>query len=267
MRVFVMKDNNNEFLIIKIENTTPIELIDFTNTFVALNSQYKRYIAENYKDTDEEIKLYVGELKEGSKIVKILRHASQKLFLEPVLDKFNKHLATQFIAFLEQKIPDLEEKIGRKFTRQENKEIGSILKHNAGDYNSKIYFQNGQGDSIINNHYYSGIESRAITDEAEKNIKLLDNSDNKLFENEVLELCINDSNSIKGKIDNIFEKPIKIICKEELRKEIITDNEKNPFNMYYIVNGEIKKAGEKIVAYHIKNVVEKGLIDEKNEES
>ena len=46
---------NNEFLLIKIENTKPIELSDFTNTFVALNNQYKRYVNENYKETDEEI--------------------------------------------------------------------------------------------------------------------------------------------------------------------------------------------------------------------
>ena len=163
---------------------------------------------------------------------------------------------------MEQKIPELEERIGRKLTKQENKEIGAILKHNSGDYKSNIHFQNGQGDNINHHHYYTGIQSRAITDEAEKHIKLLDNSDSKLFENEVLELSINDSNSIKGKIDNIFEKPVKIICGEELRKEIITDNEKNPFNMYYIVNGEIKRAGDKIIAYHIKNVVEKGLIND-----
>lgn len=257
--------SENEFLLIKIENTKPIELADFTNAFVAINAQYKRYVNQNYKQTDEEIKLYVEELKEGSKIVKILRYASHKLFLEPIIEKFNKHLQEQFNAFLEQKLPSLEERLGKKFTKQELHEVNSIFGHNGKDYNSNIHLQSGKGDNITHHHYYTGIQSRAIIDESDRNIKLIDNGKNTDFQDKVLELSITDKNAVKGKIDDIYDKPVKILCNPDLQKEMITDNEKNPFNMYYIVSGEIKRAGDKIIAYSIKNVVDKGIINEENE--
>ena len=157
---------NEEFLLVKIENTKPIDLIEFTNSFIAIYNQYKRFIKLNYK-TDEDIRLQIEELGEGSKWVKIIRYPIDKLIVDPLLQKFNEHLEQKFDAFLEQKIPYLENKLGHKLKAQEYKEIQTILRHNSHDYNSGIKFSSGSNNEVTHHHYYSGIQARAITDEAE----------------------------------------------------------------------------------------------------
>jgi hypothetical protein len=255
--------NENEFLIIKIENTKPIDLYDFSNALFALHAQYKRFIAINYKKTDEDVKLYVNELKEGSKIVKLVRFLKlDKLFQEIIIKKFNEHLKNQFDLFLEQKLPNLENPL----TKQELIELRTILKHNANDYNSKIHFEAGTGNTITNNFHYTGVQTRAISDEIDKTIINLNTNANNNFQNEILQLCDKNSQkgiSVRGIIDTFSDDDFTIICSDELRQKMLNKNTNHPFKVYYIVNGEIKRlqSNGNIIAYIINEIVE--IINEK----
>jgi hypothetical protein len=261
--------DENEYLLIKIENTKPIELYDFSNSFLALHNQYKRFTQKKYKNIDENVKLYVNELKEGSKIVKVVRFFKMdKLFQELIIKKFNEYLKMQFDAFLEQKLPELEEKLGHKLTKQELIELRAILKHNANDYNSKIHFEAGQNNSITNNFYYEGVQTRAISDEIEKGLINLNENLKNDFQNEILQLSIKKTPSgsivIKGIIDSVETKEIQILFNsEEIKEKMLNKNEDNPFKVYYVVNGEIKRVNGEVKAYLIKELIQ--IIDDKEE--
>ena len=54
-------------LTIHIENKSPIELIDFTESFEALGNEYYKFLSENENfKLKKETKLYVKEIKSGS---------------------------------------------------------------------------------------------------------------------------------------------------------------------------------------------------------
>ena len=81
------------------------------------------------------------------------------------------------------------------------------------------------------------------------------------IKNKLLKKTCDYIGNIFSETQNLSAKEVRLICSEEIRSQMITDNRQNPFNMFYIVNGEIKKVGDKIIAYQIKYIVEKGLID------
>lgn len=259
--------DENEYLLIKIENTKPIELYDFSNSFLALHNQYKRFTQKNYKNIDENVKLYVNELKEGSKIVNIVRFLTTLIPQEIVTD-FNKYLKTQFDAFLEQKFPELEEKLGHKLTKLELIELRTILKHNSDDYQSKIHFEAGKNNNITNNFYYDGVQTRAINDEINKSILNLNENLPQDFRNEILQLSIKKTSSgsivVKGIIDSVETKEIQILFNsEDIKEDMLNKNEDNPFKVCYVVNGEIKRVNGEVKAYLIKELID--IIDDKEE--
>jgi len=259
--------DENEYLLIKIENTKPIELYDFSNSFLALHNQYKRFTQKNYKNIDENVKLYVNELKEGSKIVKVVRFLTT-LIPQEIIKDFNEYLKMQFSHFLEQKLPELEEKLGHRLTKQELIELRTVLKHSANDYNGKIHFEAGKNNIITNNFTFNGVEARAISDEIDKGIIALNENLQKEFQNEILQLSIKKTPSgslvVKGIIDSVEMKEIQILFNnDDIKEAMLNKNEDNPFKVYYVVNGEIKRVNGEVKAYLIKELIQ--IIDDKEE--
>ncbi len=64
-------------LIIKIENTKPIELFDLTKSLVSIATQFETYVEKNADSKEgREAKLYVKEIKSGSVIFELIELAS-----------------------------------------------------------------------------------------------------------------------------------------------------------------------------------------------
>ena len=55
---------------VRIENTKPVELVDFTRSLLALADQFKRDV-ENDARQDVEVRLYVTELRTGSLVAEL----------------------------------------------------------------------------------------------------------------------------------------------------------------------------------------------------
>lgn len=94
---------------------------------------------------------------------------------------------------------------------------------------------------------------------AKKYAEELIDSQNILFENKTLKLIVSERNIIKGLIDDFSEKPLTLTyVNDELRQQMIHDKANNPFNIYYIVSGELVKAekNSKIIAYRVLEIID-----------
>ena len=58
---------------------------------------------------------------------------------------------------------------------------------------------------------------------------------------------------------------LKLICDDELKQEMVSENENNPFNMFFIVDAEVKRVAGKPVAYVIRKIHDKGFINDDSE--
>ena len=58
------------------------------------------------------------------------------------------------------------------------------------------------------------------------------------------------------------DKKVKLVCNEELKKQMISENDNNPFNMFFIVDAEIKRVAGKLVAYIIIKIHDSGKIED-----
>jgi hypothetical protein len=68
-----------------------------------------------------------------------------------------------------------------------------------------------------------------------------------------------DVNYIKNEGDDFSDKPLTLTyVNDELRQQMIHDKANNPFNIYYIVSGELVKAekNSKIIAYRVLEIID-----------
>ena len=254
---------SEEVLSIKIDHTKPLELKLFTASMLCIESQYKSYLSEN-KINDEQYNLCINEVKQGSIIIDFVKKKGLELIESRVIAPFiEEYLKPKIENIVEQKIKD-----ETGYTLKEIKEILSIVSVVSSDYNSTMNMNVHIGDNNVSNYSITGIQANAIASECTRLMKEFP-SEQKIIENVVLHWKQagekTQSLSIdKGIIEEIDpKKQVRIICDEELKSEMVSENKKNPFNMFYIVDVEVKTISGKIVAYIVKRIHDKGVLDSK----
>ena len=253
-----------EVLSIKIDHAKPLELKLFTASMLCIESQYKKYLSGEGIN-DGQYNLCIQEVKQGSIIIDFIKKKGLELFdndiIAPFIEKFFKPKIENIV---EQKI---ENETG--YTLKEIKEILAIVSVVADDYNSLMEMSVHIGDRNITNYSITGIEANAIVNECMKIVKKEFSTEQEVKECVVLywKQAGEDAKSLsidKGIIEEIEpRKKIKIICNEELKSEMVSENERNPFNMFYIVDVEVKRISGKPVAYLVKRIHDKGTLDDK----
>lgn len=85
------------------ENTRPVELLDLTNSLLAIGEQYRSFIRRQGETlVEDDYRLYVREIRTGSIIVDLISLAAQPQMLGPVapfLVQFTNELAEWFEFF------------------------------------------------------------------------------------------------------------------------------------------------------------------------
>lgn len=246
---------------IEIKNKEPIELIDLTNSFLGLASEYKQYIEKEYPLLkDEDVKLYVKEIKTGSIITDVVSIAPYLLpFTEHInsIKEFSKYLKIVYDYLLGK----TTEKTSLTKTSYENfaKIIEPVAKDKAGQMNFSNFTNNGVMNVVLN---LNSIEANAAQNMIEKEVNKLKEPVMGLKEKVVLHWyqARNDPKSKVGDraiIESIQMESVKTIFNnDDVKAKMILGSE-NPFTSAYIVDVIIDTIDNKPALYRILTVHER----------
>ena len=263
-----MLDNElseQEILSIEIEHSKPLELKQFTASMLAIESQYCGYLMRegltSERLTRYDYSLLLQEVRPGSIVVKFIKGLQKRLFEHVVLPGFVKYFGDTVRDLIDQKVLT---DTGRPL--HDLKELHAIADVISNDYGAKMNISAEQGSQIIQNFNIDGVQANAITNECARQLDNMQQSTRELFEGVVLHWKQAGENrkslSIdKGIIEEIDERrKVQLICSEDLKNQMVSTNERNPFNMYFIVDVEVKRVQGKPVAYIIKKIHHSGSV-------
>ena len=241
---------------VKLNNKKPVEVTDFLKSINAFQKEYRNVCKkEGLKYDDDSVKLYI-QVREGSVEWEFVRQAGQLILLDAHVYLLKKTADILIEKILKSVIDGKEPEVNDPNSLANARDFVTVQKNDKGS-NISLTHQKHNGDIYnYNNCTFTGVNARGAIDFIDDSLKNNNAKTDNAFTNEVLELTVTEKNQIKGKISSISEDPKVIVFKDGLRSEIITDNSRNPLTICYIVNGNIKNAGDKIVAYEITELVE-----------
>jgi len=231
-------------LTIHIENKKPIELIDFTESFEALASQYYKFLSEssNFR-LNKETKLYVKEIKTGSIITELSD-------LVPLVLPFieNSNSVIEFTKFLKQGfdyfLGKTEEK-PKEFDLKDCNNFNNIIKPVAKDSGSNVVFT---GDfnfgGVTVNINLNSLEANAIQNGINKEKQELKEPEKKthkkvLFYWDSAKYDEKSKSMDRGFVDSLYSNSLRVIFENQDIKSKMLDTESNPFHSCFLVDLEI----------------------------
>lgn len=245
-------------LVVEISNTNPIELIDFTKSFLAIANQFGAYVRDHGDSTENrEAKLYVTEVREGSVIFELKEYAT--IGLIPFLENINT--ITGFAGYLKDAynyILGKTEKKPKELTVNDYKELSQIINPIAKDRSSQ-YNISTKVDGNLELHFHTtGIEANAIQNIVNENSKLLGlpNEADGIKTSVLLRFFqtrsdIKAKSGNKGIIEDFDSKPKNIVFNTpELNKEML-HGDYNPYETVYVVDVILQNIGGELYAYKI----------------
>jgi hypothetical protein len=256
----------SEKVVIKFDNSKPVEVIDFLASIHAFQKQYKKFVeSEVRKYADEDIKLYI-HVREGciewiftTLKVKAVQDAFAFAITEPSKKLLKK--TYEYFTTIIKKVESEESVENEDISSLENTQ--KIIQPTKNDLASKfvIKYENGTEKMEVE---LQGAVGRGVYDKIGEIIDKVKTNKNTICEIDkgLLQLKVHESQagtmSIKGIIDEIDKDEKTIIFNDNSTKQqILEEDKRNPFkNVYYIVNGSIKKIDQKIIAYIITEIVE-----------
>jgi hypothetical protein len=253
-------------LTIKIDNKHPVELTEFTSAFLAMGEEYKRYITKN--DTtavDEDIRLYIKEIKTGSIIADLQALAPLALpFVEnaTTIIGFTAHIKTgiDFLLGKSNEKPELE--------KQSYENLSVILAPVAKDNGSQINFSPTVNGNVVLNLNVSSLEANAVQNACAREIAQLKEPETG-FHDKVLLYWYQARNDTKSKtgdraiVESISPANVKtIFATESIKAKMILDDHENPFKSGYVVDVAVETVNGRPKLYKITEFYERIDLEE-----
>jgi hypothetical protein len=246
-------------LTIHFENKSPIELIDFTESFEALGNEYYKFLSESDDfRLKTETKLYVKEIRNGS-VIAVLSD------LVPAVIPFveNSNSVIEFTKFLkkgyEYFLGNTTEK-PKDFDIKDCNNFNNIIKPVAKDNGSNIVFTGdfNFGEVTVNLNY-SSQEANAIQNgiarfKTELKEPISNIEKNVLFYWDSAKYEDSSKSIDKGFIDSIHPSSLKVVFNNQEDKKSMLDTEANPFHFAFLVDVEILTVQKIPTAYKILKV-------------
>ena len=228
---------------------------------LCVESQYQSYLIKKGMPIDK-YELLLNEVGQGSIKIKFIKSAVDKLFEEYVFPEFIKSLQAKIDAILRQThLRDEDTLTVRDF--RELFGITSVLSH---EYQARMFFETVSKDEQRLGFNINGTEANAVVSECQRQIEAKEKPTGEQVQKVVLHWKQAGDKSRplsidKGVIDDVDAKRmVKIVCNESLKGQMISDNDKNPFNMFFVVDAEVKRVAGKPVAYVISKIHDSGEI-------
>lgn len=240
----------------KIQNVRPVELVDLTNSLLALGNEYQDFLSREHPEAiASEVRLYVNEVKSGSVIATL--SAMSPLLLDGIS---YVNTVVDFASFLKRAMTVLsgnDDDANQKteLTPGTLKNLVQIVEPVAKDGGSQLNINtmNVAGNVYLNipSKDANVIQNQAARIQRERSTKT-----NGLHEKVVLHWfqarADKDSKSgDKAVIESVSPNPVKTICATDSLKSKMVLSEKNPFNEAFIVDVVAETMNGKVVVYKI----------------
>lgn len=240
-------------LIIEYKNGHPIELLHLTASLSALGDQFKRYVAKE-TGIPTEARLYVHEVRQGSTIAELVAMAQTAIDLYETLDElggFAPYIYEQLQTILQLR------PAAKEMDKPEVRNLANLVTPTAVDNKGTMNLIDNRGGNI-NMYTITPVEAAAI----QHNAHHLLNSEfpeQQRFANEPMVLFqLRDAPPGKtgdfGIIDRFSSRHHKLFFGSDDLKDMILHD--NPFEKVFWVDGVVKTAGGKVVAYELSHLRE-----------
>lgn len=243
-------------LIVRIDNSRPVELSSFTASLAAVGDQFKRFVAHE-GGIDPETRLYVHEIRSGSIVAELIelgKTANDLWEQRDYIAPFVPALADTVNAVLN--LTDQAKLLDRRTIRN----VANITAPIAVDNGSTLQVIDNRGGTVVNNFIVDPHQAAAIQHNAQH---LLNSEfpDEIRFENEPMILFqLRDAPPGKtgdfGIIDRFSSKPGKLFFAGDAVKSAILHENGNPFERVFWVSGYVKTAGGRVAGYMIHQLLE-----------
>lgn len=257
-----MADSEEIVLVIEIKNNRPVDLLDLTRSLEALATQYRAFAkAKGYDVADENVRLYVHELRSGSIIAELASYAEQaSMVLDHLttLGGFVSHIneITNYFLGRRDNLPETDKK--------ELQNISKIYEVTAKDQSAQFNTFVSEGGQVVQNFNFSidSNEARSVQNGISRRLdkKPKDKEDEDEFEEEYLIIfqargVASSKAGDLGIIDKFSEKPLRLRFSSEEAKAAILEEER-VFKLVYVVRGKVETAGGVPVGYKIHEVLD-----------
>lgn len=243
-------------LTIEIKNSSPVELMDLTMSFLGMAAEFRHYIEKNAPEASAaDLKLYVREIKSGSIIADLVAISPQIIqsvpTYAPLILAFAKHLKTgfDFLSGLKKERPEID----NSSIRNLSKILNPIAKDGASQFNI----------GTLENNVYFNIDSRGALDVQNQAAILLAGEKGANVREKVLlywwqaRADINSRTGDKGIIESIASHPVKVVCADNGVKAQMVAEDENPFKYAYVVDVVVETVNGKAALYNIIRSYEK----------
>lgn len=254
---FIMKEiKEADTLLIHIEQTKPIEVGNFTKSLNGLCSLFTQYAAEKGMCATTP-KLYVNKIQEGC--IDVFLQLAEAFV--PFVAEANIYF--DFVSYIS-KIKDyLVKGDGEKpsLSRTKLDSLSDSMSFVVNDPKGEVGIKAINGDTKyeFNNCNFLFSDANSVQNQSntlKKELLTMQPQTETIYQKQLLTICqakgdIKAKTGNKGSVDCLFEgKPLPLsFCSEELKLQILKDEETNPFTKAFLVDVEIRTAGGKPVYY------------------
>jgi hypothetical protein len=247
---------------VRIANERPVELLDFTNSLMALGAQFQRDVAA--RADGFEGKLYVKELRQGSLVADLVVLAPFALGAMAATNAgfdFVANLRGLF-AWLSAQGPKPDEVDPKAVAA-----ASAIVEPVAKDNGSKITI-NVQGD-VNAPITVNALQANAVQNGAKRYLDSIKAPECERYEKVILYWAtVQNQNGVtvaageKARVDKISDRAVKVVFdSRELRDEMI-HSATNPLHEAFVVDLEVQTVRDKIATYKVLQMHERFRLDD-----
>lgn len=246
-------------LLIKIENSQPVELFDMTLSMAAIANEYKRFMIDHpVNSPGGEIKLYIKEIRSGSIETELAAMAPSLLPLTEhagSIIAYAKHLKT-VIEWFAGKSKDKPAKIDKAGLQNLSSIVEPIAKDNASQFNIGVI--NGPVTYNIN---INSTEANAVQNKVKRELESLKEPVSGIHE-KVLLYWVQAKNQKDGKtgdrakIESIYKGSVKVVFINDELKIKMLYGQPYPFKMAFVVDVAVETINERPALYKVLEIHE-----------
>ncbi|OAM31631.1 hypothetical protein A7P96_04930 [Eikenella sp. NML03-A-027] len=235
------KLDDNMTLIVKINNSEPVELADFAKSMMSLANDYQ---SRQTADPKLPAKLYIKEIKSGSIIAALapMMPLAGQLLIEHYdqIENYAEHLY-RLIGWLLGKNDKPENTNGKQLNNLYN-----IVNPVANDKGSQLTFSTiDNSGSVVNNITVNYYEANTVQNRARQEIQQLQEQEASVETGDYTQVVMYWAQAAPNKetdqavIEAVWPKPVKVILPDRIKQEILLD-EPYPFKKLYIVDVNVQ---------------------------
>ena len=247
-------------LTVEIQNTRPIELLDFTAALLAVAEQFRAFVRRRAQPfIDDDYRLFVKEVRTGSIVAELVSYATQLPMLAPatpLIVQYAAELGDWFEFFKGVKDASELKEFLLGTTKRDLQQVAQVIEPVAKDSGSQINFIAKDGGSIVNHFHISSLQANAVQNSIRRQIEALPETRSGRYEDQVLAIYqvrddAADKPGDRAIIERIDRRPVKLRFASDEVKDALLDTPENLFKRLFIVDVDVTEVGGRPVLYRV----------------